>query len=72
MNENDYTKSAEQSVATSTRQEAKEQAEAGFQGFMQWTKYVIFALIAFFLAVDARNFVFKIGVSQHKTGNKTP
>ena len=49
-------KSAEQSFATSTRQEPKEQAEAGFQGFMQWTKYVIFALIAFFLAVGARNF----------------
>ena len=56
MNENDFMKSAEQSVATSTRQEAKEQVGAGFQGFMQWTKYVTFALIAFFLAVGARNF----------------
>ena len=56
MNENDFMKSAEQSVATNTRQEAKEQAGAGFQGFMQWTKYVIFELITLFLAVRARNF----------------
>ena len=56
MNEKDFMKSTEQSIALSTRQEAKEQAEAGFLGFMQWTKYVIFALIAFFLAVGARNF----------------
>ena len=38
------------------RKKAQEQAEAGFEGFMQWTKYVTYATIAFLLAVGACNF----------------
>ena len=38
------------------RKKAQEQAEAGFEGFMQWTKKVTYASIAFLLAVGACNF----------------
>lgn len=55
-NQDDVIKTAKQSFAKSTRQEAQEQAEAGFEGFMQWTKYVTYASITFLLAVGACNF----------------
>ena len=56
MSEDEIIKSANQSFAKSTRQEAQEQAEAGFEGFMQWTKYVTYASIAFLLLAGACNF----------------
>ena len=55
-NQDDVIKIAKQSFAKSTRQEAQEQAEAGFEGFMQWTKYVTYASIAFLLLEGACNF----------------
>ena len=38
------------------RKKAQEQAEASFEGFMQWTKYVTYASIAFLLVIGAFNF----------------
>ena len=49
-------KNAKQSFAKNTRQEAQEQVEASFEGFVQWTKYVTYATIAFLLLMGACNF----------------
>ena len=49
-------KNAKQSFAKNTRQEAQEQVEASFEDFVQWTKYVTYATIAFLLLMGARNF----------------
>ena len=56
MTEDDVKKNATQSFSKSTRQQAQEQAEAGFEGFMSWTKYVTYASIGFLLVVGACNF----------------
>ena len=56
MTEDDVRKNAIQSFAKSTREQAQEQAELGFEGFMQWTKYVTYGSIAFLLVVGACNF----------------
>ena len=56
MTEDDVKKNATQSFSKSTRQQAQEQAEAGFAGFMSWTKYVTYASIGFLLVVGACNF----------------
>ena len=56
MTEDDVIKNATKSFAKSTREQAQEQAEAGFEGFMSWTKYVTYGSIAFLLVVGACNF----------------
>jgi len=56
MTEDDVKKNATQSFSKSNRQQAQEQAEAGFAGFMLWTKYVTYASIGFLLVVGACNF----------------
>jgi hypothetical protein len=56
MTEDDVKKNATQSFAKSTREQAQEQAEASFEGFMSWTKYVTYASIGFLLVVGACNF----------------
>ena len=56
MTEDDIIKNATESFAKSTREQAQEQAEAGFEGFMSWTKYVTYGSIAFLLVVGACNF----------------
>ena len=56
MTEDNVKKNATQSFAKSTRHQAQEQAEAGFEGFMSWTKYVTYGSIAFLLVVGACNF----------------
>ena len=56
MTEDDVRKNAIQSLAKSTKEQAQEQAEAGFEGFMQWTKYVTYGSIAFLSVVGACNF----------------
>tara|TARA_Y100001954_G_scaffold12323_1_gene12007 strand:- start:553 stop:888 length:336 start_codon:yes stop_codon:yes gene_type:complete len=38
------------------RKQALEQAEAGFEGFIKWTKYGIYGSLAFLLAVGSCNF----------------
>ena len=38
------------------RQAAQEQAEAGFEGFMKYSKYTLYASIVFLLLVGACNF----------------
>ena len=38
------------------RKQALEQAEAGFEGFIKWTKYGVYASLAFLLAVGSCNF----------------
>ena len=56
MTEDDIIKNATESFAKSTREQAQEQAEAGFEGFMSWTKYLTYGSIAFLLVVGACNF----------------
>ena len=56
MTEDDVKKNATRSFAKSTRQQAQEQAEAGFEGFISWTKYVTYASVGFLLVVGACNF----------------
>ena len=56
MTEDEIIKSATETFAKNTRQQAQEQAEAGFEGFMSWTKYVTYGSIAFLLVVGACNF----------------
>jgi hypothetical protein len=41
---------------TDPRQAAQEQAEASFDGFIQYSKYGLYASIAFLLVVGACNF----------------
>ena len=38
------------------KKQALEQAEAGFEGFIKWTKYGIYGSLAFLLAVGSCNF----------------
>ena len=56
MTEDDVKKDATQSFAKSTREQAQEQVEAGFEGFMSWTKYVTYPSIGFLLVIGACNF----------------
>ena len=56
MTEDEIKKNAMETFAKNTKQQAQEQAEAGFDGFIRWTKFVTYGSIAFLLLVAGCNF----------------
>ena len=54
---------------TDPRKAAKEQAEAGFDGFIKYSECQLYALIAFLLVVAGCNFGFEDNSFQLTTAN---